>query len=66
MSGATGKACSICGKSQPVEQFSYGNRELRSYCISCSKAEKAAYRKGGVVAARQFRESMRGKWRSDA
>jgi hypothetical protein len=57
------KACSICGKSFPLSEFSYGNREGRSYCMACSKAEKAAYAQGGVEAARQFREDMRAKWK---
>jgi ribosomal protein S27AE len=57
------KACSICGKSYLLAEFSYGNREMRSYCRSCSKLEKAAYAKGGTEAARQFRESQRARWK---
>lgn len=57
------KSCSICGVSFPLAEFSYGNREGRSYCKSCNKAEKKAYAQGGVEAARKFREEMRGKWR---
>ena len=56
------KACSICGKSLPLTEFSYGNRECRSYCKSCDKGEKAAYSRGGAEAARAFREAMRAKW----
>jgi hypothetical protein len=66
MTAATCKACSICGKSKTVDHFCYGNRELRSYCLECSKAEKAAYRRGGVVAAREYRARMRSAWRTEA
>ena len=57
------KSCSICGKSFPMNEFSYGNRENRSYCSSCDKAEKAAYSAGGKEAARSFREEMRRRWK---
>ena len=57
------KRCSICGNSFPLLAFTYGNRERRSYCPACSKAEKAAYVQGGREAARAFREAMRAKWR---
>jgi hypothetical protein len=63
MTESSRKACSICGKSFPLSEFSYGNREGRSYCKPCSKAEKAAYARGGVEAARQFREKVRAKWK---
>ena len=59
---AAKKSCSICGKSFPVAEFSYGNRDDRSYCRGCDKAEKAAYATGGKEAARQFREVQRLKW----
>ena len=57
------KSCSICGASFPLKEFSYGNRDNRSYCQRCSKAERAAYVKGGREAARAFREAMRSKWK---
>jgi hypothetical protein len=60
------KACSICGKSFPAAEFSYGNKEGRSYCRACDKAEKAAYSAGGKEAARQFRDEQRAKWQHEA
>lgn len=57
------KTCSICGASYPPSAFNYGNRENRSYCVTCDKAEKAAYSKGGKEAARAFREEQRRKWK---
>lgn len=57
------KSCSICGKSYPMTEFCYGNRENRSYCKTCDKAEKAAYSKGGTEAARAFREGQRSQWK---
>ena len=57
------KTCSICGVSFPDLEFTYGGRENRSYCRSCSKLEKQAYARGGVEAAREFREGMRSRWR---
>lgn len=66
MSRAATKRCSICGEVKLVDVFSYGNRDLRSYCFPCSKQEKAAYRQGGVIAARAFREAMRKRWRREA
>jgi hypothetical protein len=56
------RACSICGKTFPAAEFSYGNKENRSYCRACDKAEKSAYSAGGKEAARQFREEQRAKW----
>ena len=55
------KACSICGKSFPLAEFTYGNRENRSYCRQCDRAEKQAYSQGGAEAARAYREVMRAK-----
>ncbi|MDH4230640.1 MAG: hypothetical protein OEW04_01260 [Nitrospirota bacterium] len=52
----TDKQCSICGKRFPVAEFSYGRRDNRSYCKKCNKEEVAAYRQGGVEAARDYRE----------
>lgn len=63
MPGKAHKSCSICGKSFPLQEFSYGQRENRSYCKSCNKEERLAYAKGGAEAARAFREAMRAKWR---
>lgn len=57
------KTCSICNASFPLREFTYGNRELRSYCQVCNRAERAAYTQGGREAARAFREAMRGKWK---
>jgi len=57
-----GKTCSICGKWFNNSEFSYGNRDNRSYCKQCNKEEKLAY-KGGKEAARQYREIMRSKWK---
>ena len=57
------KACSICGKSYLVAEFSYGNRDNRSYCRACNKAEIAAYSAGGKEAARRFREEQRANWK---
>ena len=60
------KGCSICGRSFPLDEFSYGQRANRSYCKACNRSEKSAYARGGMEAARQFREAMRSSWhRSD-
>ena len=66
MTSPSQKSCSICGKSYPVTEFSYGNRENRSYCRVCNKAEKAAYAAGGTMAAATFRQEQRAKWRTEA
>ena len=57
------KSCSICGVSFPMAEFSYGNREDRSYCKACDKGERAAKAKGGLEAARQFRDEKRRGWK---
>jgi hypothetical protein len=57
------KSCSICGVDFPMPEFTYGKRENRSYCQSCNRAERRAYRHGGKEAARKFREDMRATWR---
>jgi hypothetical protein len=62
MTDSSRKGCSICGTVYPTAEFNYGNREARSYCRACDKAEKAAYAEGGVEAARRFREEQRIKW----
>jgi hypothetical protein len=62
MNTVSDKPCSICGTVYPAAEFNYGNREARSYCRACDKAEKAAYGKGGVEAAHRFREEQRAKW----
>ncbi len=59
----TQKTCSICNRGYPDAEFTYGNRENRSYCRRCDKEEKAAYASGGVEAATRFREEMRRKWK---
>ena len=56
------KACSICGVSFPRSEFTYGKRQNRSYCQTCSAAERRAYAGGGVEAARAYRDEMRRKW----
>jgi hypothetical protein len=56
-------SCSICGVSFPHLEFSYGGRENRSYCQSCNKLDQQAYARGGLEAAREFREGMRSRWR---
>ena len=58
------KACSICGKSFPLSEFTYGNRENRSYCRTCNKEERQAYAEGGRESARAYREEMRKSWKS--
>jgi hypothetical protein len=62
MDGQSPKPCSICGRQFPASEFSYGNRDNRSYCRSCNQAERAAYAKGGAQAATRFREQERAKW----
>ena len=62
MTNSSDKVCSICGVSYPASEFTYGNRDNRSYCRACDKAEKAVYAKGGAEAARQFRDEQRIKW----
>ena len=57
------RQCSICGQYRPQSEFSYGNRDDRSYCSTCSSEEKAAYKAGGADGARRFREERRAKWR---
>jgi hypothetical protein len=47
----SGKPCSICGRLFPFDEFSYGNRDNRSYCQQCNREEKQAYSEGGVDAA---------------
>jgi hypothetical protein len=59
------KRCSICGKQYPISEFSYGQRDNRSYCQKCDREEKKAYRKGGCKAARQYRERKRAEWKTD-
>ena len=59
------KACSICGKSYSIQEFSYGNRDNRSYCQVCNKSDNLARSSGGIEAARQFREAQRAKWRRE-
>jgi hypothetical protein len=43
MADTSQKACSICGKTYPTQEFSYGNKDNRSYCQACDKAEKSAH-----------------------
>lgn len=58
------KSCSVCGVIFPIDEFTYGNRENRSYCKLCDAAVSKAYAKGGTAAARAFREEQRRKWKS--
>ena len=64
MSDQSEKSCSICGVSFPLYEFSYGNKDNRSYCRACDKAEKLAYASGGTEAAQKFRDEQRAKWKS--
>lgn len=57
-----GKQCSICGKLYDHAEFSYRNKENRSYCRSCDKEEMAERKKGGNESAREYRENKRGEW----
>ena len=57
------KCCSVCGCSFPLEEFTYGNRENRSYCGKCNAMDKQAYAQGGAEAARAFREGARAIWK---
>lgn len=57
------KACSICGREYPHSEFTYGNRENRSYCKQCNREEKAAYRRGGVEEASKYRDKKRLTWK---
>lgn len=58
-----GKTCSVCGTWYDASEYSYGRRSNRSYCRTCNRLEKAAYRKGGVAAAEQFRNEQRATWK---
>ena len=66
MADQSKKACSICGRTFPAKEFSYGNKDNRSYCQACDKAEKSSYSAGGTEAARTFREEQRAKWLSES
>jgi len=57
------KSCSVCGVSFPIEEFTYGNRENRSYCKPCNRAISQAEAKGGTEAARAYREEQWRKWK---
>ena len=56
------KSCAICGKTFPLAEFTYGNKENNSYCRACCAAHSAAYASGGRAATRKFRDEMRAKW----
>lgn len=58
-----GKNCSICGNWFHISEFHYGNKENNSYCQKCNKEERAAYRKGGTDATREYRERKRAEWK---
>jgi len=57
------KSCSVCGVSFLLAEFTYRNRENRSYCKSCDKAVSSVHAQGGPEAARAYREEQRRKWR---
>lgn len=59
---ADGKSCSICGGWFQKAEFSYGNKDNRSYCQQCNKEEKMAYTQGGVEAARKYKKEKRESW----
>jgi hypothetical protein len=61
----TRKSCSVCGKSFALSEFTYGSREDRSYCRGCNQQDQLAYSRGGLEAARAFRDEMRRKWKRD-
>lgn len=63
MPSETLKSCSICGRSFPLGEFSYGGRDRRSYCRACNQAERTAYATGGVEAALAYRETQRARWK---
>ncbi len=56
-----GKSCSICNKWHRMKEYEYGNKLNNSYCQQCNREEKAAYRRGGTEATREYREEMRKK-----
>lgn len=60
----SGKLCSVCGNWFPSDEFSYGNRENRSYCRTCNKEAQNAYGVGGTEAARKYREDKRANWKN--
>lgn len=63
MADAPQKACSICGVSFGIPEFNYRNRPNRSYCQQCDQEEMAARARGGVEAARKYREEKRRTWK---
>jgi len=56
------KRCSICGETYPIAEFSYGNRDNRSYCRVCNREEKKAYSQGGRESAKLYRDQKRKEW----
>lgn len=64
MNESAQKACSICGKSYPLGEYRYGNRDNRSYCQSCNTEDQAIYVKGGREAVKKWRDEMRRRWKS--
>ena len=65
MSTNAGKTCSICGEWYQIDEFTYGNRNNRSYCKACNKEERRIYSKEGLAAAIAFKERQRAKWKND-
>jgi len=60
----SGKPCSICGDFFPDNEFDYGNKSNRSYCRTCDKEEKKAYRAGGTAATKAYRDEKRSLWQT--
>jgi len=56
------KTCSICNIWYKAQEYSYGNKEGRSYCRKCNREERQAYARGGKEAAKLFRETKRKEW----
>ena len=58
------KQCSICDIEKDLSSFTYGNREDRSYCCDCYKADQKIYSRDGLEAVHDWRDKMRNSWRS--
>jgi len=58
------KSCTICGETFPMTEFSYGNRDQRSYCKEDNREDHRVRNlakkegKDPKEAARKFREMM--------
>ena len=58
------KQCSICGIEKDLSNFTYGNREDRSYCSECNSKDQSIYQREGLDAVRKWRDDMRKSWHS--